>query len=90
MHRTRRFKRNGFSTPGLAHLPTRKFPTLLKHGVGSWRRRHQKPVAAGDQPLDVSRIRVGMAAGDIMLLAYFKNRIDSIGDHRMIVVSRVT
>ena len=74
----------------LAGISAGKLAALFKNTERPWRRRHQELVAASDQPLNVTRIRVRMPTGYVVLLADPQNIIDRIRNNRMLIISRVT
>src|SRR6266568_4915044 len=72
-----------------ASAAARQLATLLEHREGARRARHEEAVATGDQALEVARVRVGMAARDVVLLTNRENTVDGLGHHGVLVFSGV-
>src|SRR6266850_5803464 len=80
----------GFARRPISALdPAGELPSLLEHRERPRRARHQEPVAARDQALDVLRVRMRVAAGHVVVLADLQNAIDGLGHHGVLVLARV-
>src|SRR3989442_12008972 len=69
--------------------PARELASLIEHAERARGARHEEPVAARDQALDVPRVRVRMAARHVVVLADLENAVDRLGHHRVLVLARV-
>src|SRR5437867_8419477 len=76
--------------PSPALRPARELASLLEHAERSRRARHEEPVAARDQALDVLRVRVRVAARDVVVLADLENAVDGFGHHGVLVLPGVS
>src|SRR5882724_10970239 len=75
--------------PSPALRPARELAPLLEHAERARGARHEEPVAARDQALDVLGVRVRMAARHAVVLADLENAVDRFGHHRVLVLARV-
>src|SRR5574341_483722 len=72
-----------------ASTPPCQLAPLFEYREGAWGTRHEEAIATGDQALDVARIRVGMAARDVVLLTNRQNTVDGLGHHGVLILSGV-
>src|ERR1700694_1620325 len=74
-------------SPG--RLPSGELSALLQHRERARRARHQEAVALGDQALDVLGVGVGVAAGDVVVLADLEDAVDGLGHDWVLVLAGV-
>jgi hypothetical protein len=75
------------STKALDSGAPRQLAPLFQDAKRARRTRHQEAIAAGDQALDVTRIRMRMAARDMVFLTDIQNAVDSVRYHGVFVFS---
>src|SRR3989454_5732327 len=66
--------------------PAGELASLLEDAERARGARHEEPVAARDQALDVFPVRVRVAARDVVVLADLENAVDGFGHHGVLVL----